>query len=126
MSTTILKKKADAIFSTYIRLKYADENLDVKCFTCDKVMPYKKIQNGHFYSRAILSLRYDEQNCRPQCYGCNIAKKGNYIEYYKRLEKEIGKGGMDFLEHKRHQTQKMGKADYQDLIDMYTQKVADL
>ena len=45
MSTTILKKKADAIFSTYIRLKYADENLDVQCFTCDKVMPYKKIQN---------------------------------------------------------------------------------
>ena len=65
MSTTILKKKADAIFSTYIRLKYADENLDVQCFTCDKVLPYKKIQNGHFYSRGILSLRYDEQNCRP-------------------------------------------------------------
>jgi hypothetical protein len=56
MSTTILKKKADAIFSTYIRLKYADENLDVQCFTCDKVLPYKKIQNGHFYSRGILSL----------------------------------------------------------------------
>jgi hypothetical protein len=89
-------------------------------------MPYKKIQNGHFYSRGILSLRYDEQNCRPQCYGCNIARNGNYIEYYKRLEKEIGKGGMDFLEHKKHQTTKMGKADYQDLIDLYTQKVADL
>ena len=98
MSTTILKKKADSIFSTYIRLKYADDNLDVQCFTCDKVLPYKKIQNGHFYSRGILSLRYDEQNCRPQCYGCNIAQKGNYIEYYKRLEKEIGKGGMDYLE----------------------------
>ena len=126
MSTTILKKKADAIFSTYIRLKYADEDLNVKCFTCDKVYHYKKIQNGHFYSRSILSLRYDEQNCRPQCYGCNIAQKGNYIEYYKRLEKEIGKGGMDYLEYKRHQTKKMGKADYQELIDLYTQKVADL
>lgn len=126
MSTTILKKKADAIFSTYIRLKYADENLNVQCFTCDKVLPYKKIQNGHFYSRGILSLRYDEQNCRPQCYGCNIAKSGNYIEYYKRLEKEIGKGGMDYLEYKRHQTKKMGKLDYQELIDLYTQKVAEL
>jgi tetratricopeptide (TPR) repeat protein len=82
-------EKADAIFSIYIRLKYADENLDVKCFTCDKVYPYKKIQNGHFYSRGILSLRYDEQNCRPQCYGCNIARNGNYIEYYKRLLNEF-------------------------------------
>jgi hypothetical protein len=89
-------------------------------------MPYKKIQNGHFYSRGILSLRYDEQNCRPQCYGCNIARNGNYIEYYKRLEKEIGKGGMDYLEYKKHQVKKMGKADYQELIDVYTAKVAAL
>jgi hypothetical protein len=126
MSTTILKKKLDTIFSIYIRLKYADENLNVQCFTCDKVYHYKKIQNGHFYSRAILSLRYDEQNCRPQCYGCNIARNGNYIEYYKRLEKEIGKGGMDYLEYKRHQIKKMGKLDYQIYIDTYTQKVAEL
>jgi hypothetical protein len=126
MSTTILKKKLDTIFSTYIRLKYADEDLNVKCFTCDKVYHYKKIQNGHFYSRSILSLRWDEQNCRPQCYGCNIARSGNYIEYYKRLEKEIGKGGMEYLEYKRHQIKKMGKLDYQIYIDTYTQKVAEL
>ena len=126
MSTTILKKKLDTIFSTYIRLKYADEDLNVKCFTCDKVYHYKKIQNGHFYSRSILSLRWDEQNCRPQCYGCNIARSGNYIEYYKRLEKEIGKGGMEYLEYKRHQVKKMGKLDYQIYIDTYTQKVAEL
>jgi len=126
MSTTILKKKLDTIFSTYIRLKYADEDLNVKCFTCDKVYHYKKIQNGHFYSRSILSLRWDEQNCRPQCYGCNIARSGNYIEYYKRLEKEIGKGGMDYLEYKRHQIKKMNKLDYQIYIDTYTQKVAEL
>jgi hypothetical protein len=126
MSTTVLKKKLDTIFSIYIRLKYADQDLNVKCFTCDKVYHYKKIQNGHFYSRGILSLRYDEQNCRPQCYGCNIARNGNYIEYYKRLEKEIGKGGMDYLEYKRHQIKKMGKLDYQIYIDTYTQKVAEL
>jgi hypothetical protein len=126
MSTTVLKKKLDTIFSIYIRLKYADEDLNVKCFTCDKVYHYKKIQNGHFYSRGILSLRWDEQNCRPQCYGCNIARNGNYIEYYKRLEKEIGKGGMDYLEYKRHQIKKMNKLDYQIYIDTYTQKVAEL
>ena len=33
---------------------------------------------------------------------------------------------MDYLEYKRHQVKKMGKADYQELIDLYTQKVADL
>jgi hypothetical protein len=33
---------------------------------------------------------------------------------------------MDYLEYKRHQTKKMGKADYQELIDVYTAKVAAL
>jgi hypothetical protein len=42
------------------------------------------------------------------------------------LAGDIGKGGMDFLEHKKYQVKKMGKADYQDLIDLYTQKVAEL
>jgi hypothetical protein len=31
-----LIKKLDAIFSEYIRRKYADKNGIVKCYTCDK------------------------------------------------------------------------------------------
>ena len=126
MSTTVLKKKLDTIFSIYIRLKYADEDLNVQCFTCDRIYPYKKMQNAHFWGRTHLSTRWDEENCYPGCYGCNVAKNGNYIEYTLRLQKHLGEQAFEALEQRKNQTKKMGKADYQELIDLYTQKVADL
>ena len=56
-------KKLDAIFSQYIRLKDADHNGNVTCFTCGKVEHYKKgMQCGHFQSRKHLATRFDEEN----------------------------------------------------------------
>jgi hypothetical protein len=122
-----LKKQLDTVFSIYIRMKYADDDLYVKCFTCDTVLKYDKgMQNGHFYSRNLLSLRFNEMNCRPQCVGCNMFKKGNYIEYYRRLEAEIGKGGMDYLYHLSKQSIKLTRADYQELIEKYEAKTLAL
>ena len=45
LSRSKIVKKLDAIFSQYIRLKDADHNGDVKCFTCGKVSHYKKVCN---------------------------------------------------------------------------------
>lgn len=126
MSTTILKKKLDTIFSIYIRLKYADEDLNVQCFTCDRIYPYKKMQNAHFWGRTHLSTRWDEENCYPGCYGCNVAKNGNYIEYTLRLQKHLGEQAFEALEQRKNQTFKPTKDWYLDKIDEYTVKVANL
>ena len=54
----IVKKKLDTIFSQYIRLKDADHNGDVTCFTCGKVSHYKSgMQCGHFQSRKTLCYK---------------------------------------------------------------------
>ena len=73
-----------------------------------------------------MSTRWDEENCYPGCYGCNVAKNGNYIVYTLRLQKHLGDEAFAALEHRKNQTKKMGKADYQELIDVYTAKVAAL
>jgi hypothetical protein len=39
-------------------------------------------------SRKNYATRWDEDNCRPQCYGCNVMKQGMQYEYGKRLGKE--------------------------------------
>lgn len=83
-----LIKDADAIFSKYIRLKNADSNGYILCYTCGKYMSWKVAQCGHFIKRGCLWLRLDERNARPQCERCNIVLKGNYEEYARRLEKE--------------------------------------
>jgi hypothetical protein len=69
-------KKLDAVFSLYIRQKYANLDGLVECFTCERPYDIKKIQCGHFMSRANYSTRWDEDNCRPQCYGCNVMQQG--------------------------------------------------
>lgn len=78
----------DFIFSRYIRLKYADKNGKVKCFTSDKEMRWQEAQNGHFISRSNLATRWMEENCRPQSEYDNCHLHGNLEIFKERLEKE--------------------------------------
>jgi len=88
LSRSKIVKKLDIVFSKYIRSKYANKRGIVKCFTCDREYPIKNIQNGHFMSRKNYATRWEEDNCRPQCYGCNVMKQGMQYEYGKRLGKK--------------------------------------
>jgi len=117
-SISQLKKELDAVFSLYIRQKYTVNGL-VACYTCDTVKEPKNMQNGHFHSRSHFSVRWDEDNCRVQCSVCNVFKHGNYIEYYKRMLKEIGQDGLDRLEQKKNTPTKFSKGDIINLINQY-------
>jgi hypothetical protein len=67
----------------------------VKCFTCDRLEYWRKIQNGHFQSRRFMSTRFHVGNCAPQCYACNVGMSGMQYEYGKRLDARYGKGMAD-------------------------------
>lgn len=87
-----LKKDLDKVFSLYIRQKYAKDNGESRCYTCGRVAHYKDLQNGHFVSRAHLATRYSEDNCRPQCVGCNIFGNGKTAVFASKLDSELGEG----------------------------------
>ena len=91
LSRSKIVKKLDAEFSRFIRLKYSDHNGYVKCYTCNRIKHYKdSMQNGHFMSRRYYSTRWNEDNCRPQCYGCNCHAQGRSYEFSLNLNKEYG------------------------------------
>jgi len=125
-TTTQLKKEADRVFSLFIRKKYANSEGMVKCFTCPKILPYldgRKINCGHFVSRSYLATRYDERNCRPQCWGCNNTAygwggHGRPVEFAFGLEAEYGKGIVEELYTKARPLTK--NFDYQKIINKYT------
>jgi len=123
--STNLKEKLDKVFSLYIRLRDSDENGFCTCYTCGKVAHYKEMQNGHFWSRTHLSTRFNEDNCKVQCVGCNIFKKGNYIVYTKKLLKELGEKKFDELERLKNSTVKISKAEYEQMIEHYNQKIKE-
>lgn len=98
-----LVNKLDAIFSTWTRTRFASENGMVKCYTCDKTAPIKSMQNGHYVSRSVRKLRWEPDNCRPQCYGCNVMHGGNPITFRENLVKELGETYVLELESLRHE-----------------------
>ena len=91
-TTAQLKKELDKYFSIYVRQKYADENGCATCYTCSKSSNWKQLQCGHFVSRSHLATRFNEDNCRPQCVGCNVFGGGKTATFANKLDEELGIG----------------------------------
>lgn len=122
-TTARLKKDLDALFSKYIRTKYSKNGL-VKCYTCSVVKPIKEIQNGHWIPRNNLATRFSEENCRPQCVGCNMFQRGRPDVFAVNLIAE----GVDIvkLQQSRYSVFKIDSIWYQKRIEEYEKKLLEL
>ena len=111
-----LKKKVWKVFSQYIRLKYADKDGFVTCYTCGKRLFWKKAQAGHAIGGRTNSVLFDEDLVRPQCYRCNVVLNGNYNKFSLKLIKE---NGLDWWEKKLRDSTKVKKYSIEDLESLY-------
>lgn len=122
-----LKKEADAAFSTYIRTKYADPHTQlVACVTCGMQRPIKEMQNGHYVTRGNNHLRYDERNCHPQDYSCNVARKGNYPAYATFMVRTYGADILEQLEDESKQLKQWKDFELIELTKLYKEKTREL
>ena len=78
----------DNLASRYIRMKYADSNSQVNCYTCNWEGHWKLSDCGHFVSRKNYAVRWDVRNLKVQCISCNREKGGNLAVYAEKLENE--------------------------------------
>lgn len=124
-SVSKLKKELDALFSQYIRRKYANQDGFVRCYTCSQQKHWKEMQCGHFASRSYLSTRFLEENCRVQCLGCNFYGKGQIGVFANRLEKEEA-GTVARLYKLSQELTKWGTKDYEAKIEEYKLKLNQL
>lgn len=115
VSQAKLKKELDRLFSIYIRSKYPQY-----CYTCGRT---GILQCGHFISRQYLATRWDENNCRPQCVGCNIYGNGKPLDFEERLKKELGDNFVEEMKKKRHTITKVSIQWYKDQIEFYKDKL---
>ena len=93
------KKKLWTIFSKFIR----ERDKDKGCVTCGKWYEPKRMQAGHFISRAYNSTLFSEINVHSQCYACNIYRKGATDEYILKMEEMYGREAVDELLVQKHQ-----------------------
>ena len=125
-SVSSLKKKCWKLCSIYIRLKYANKQGIVMCVTCGKKYPWKQIQAGHFIDGRTNSILFDERGISPQCYACNVCKKGNKVEYYKYMQDRYGEDVIDDLRARAKKIRKFYGYELELQIDEYKQKISEL
>jgi NinG protein len=121
-AVAILSDDMDIIFSKLIRLKDADENGLVQCFTCPTIRPWTQMQCGHFVKRGNMATRFSEKNCRPQCKECNEHKDGNEKVFAERLEAEE-KGLVEMLREQGREVEDYSRDELKLLIQDTTRRV---
>ena len=120
-----LKKLADAEFSKYIRQRDSDRYGMSSCITCGTKRPWKEMQNGHFVSRRVNLLRYDEENCNAQCVGCNMFKHGDLFTYAQNLDLKYGDGTAKKLHYQRFTTHKFTSGELLAIIEECKERIKE-
>ena len=122
-SRSKLVKKMDVIFSQYIRLKNSKNGI-CTCVTCGKKGHWKTggIQAGHFMSRKHYSTRWDEDNVKPQCVGCNMFRSGEQYKYSLYLGKQLS----EKLHEKSNKIVKFTNIELEEMFEHYSNEVKKL
>lgn len=111
-----LKKEADAAWSIYIRVRDSDSNGMVTCITCPTTLHWKQMQCGHFVSRRVNSLRFDEQNTNAQDVSCNMFHSGEQYKYGLALDEKYGDGTAAQLHGRRFETHSFTREELEGII----------
>ena len=124
---TKLRKRADSVFSTFVRLRDSNKQWIVTCPLCWSKLPRKQAQNMHFIKRSCWLYRFNEDNCHAGCYRCNVVLSWNYIEYTRWMQRQYGIEAVDeMIANSKKVGKEWSKSDYQNIIDKYTQRIVDL
>jgi len=119
-SVSTLKKKADKVVSIFVRRSHANEHEMVRCYTCGSLKHITLIQCGHFISRNNSATRYDLENLRPQCAGCNIWGRGKLNIFADNLLKELGTAKFKALLARGRSTHQFTRPELEAIITKYS------
>lgn len=112
----------DMVFSRYIRLRSADKQGYLECYTSGKRLLWQEAQCGHFISRSNYATRWMEQNVRPQSDHDNCALHGNLKVFAAKLEEE-SKGITEWLLEQSRQVYKPTRDELKQLLIEYRYKL---
>jgi hypothetical protein len=114
--------KAQVAFNAYIRKR----NEGASCVSCGAPDSDKTHQAGHFRPAGInTALRFNENNCWPQCLQCNMHRSGNVAEYRRRLSVLIGEEAVCELEQ-NNEVKKWSKEELIEIRKHYQHKLKEL
>jgi hypothetical protein len=125
-SIRTLKKKLDAVFSEYVRRRDTLDNGLVQCCSCGKYFHWKNMDCGHFVSRRVNSVRFDERNTGPQCRSCNRFHHGMAAGFALYIKKRYGEGTIEELHRLSNEIKRFRVGELQEVMKYYRDKLKEL
>lgn len=119
------RQTLDNVFSQYVRLRDCPEGHG-RCITCGAPITPKTCDAGHYISRRVSVLRWNEANVHAQCVECNRCNYGEEEQYRLALIRMYGLPTVLQLEAKKHSTVILRDSDYDQLIVYYKNKLKAL
>ena len=120
-----LKNKLDKVFSAFIRQRgMSDQGLN-RCVSCGAVLPWQRLQCGHYHRRQHLGTRWDERNCHPQCMACNVWRRGNYANFAKFMYSAYSRDTMNELDILHAQVIKLTRVDLEAKIAHFQAQIRE-
>lgn len=123
-------KKADEIFSRYIRLKHHEyiigNDVYCMCIDCGIIKHIKNIDNGHYHGRGNKATRYLEDNCRPECKKCNYHQGSDHTNFGNKLLTELGAERFEEIRQLALSTGEDNIIFYNEMADKYRRKYREL
>jgi hypothetical protein len=117
------KKEAWDACSRHVRMRDALQTTGTlekaRCCTCGKIMKLGNLQAGHWLPGRHPSVLFDTMQIHAQCYGCNMALKGNPIKYWHFMEKTHGRVAMEALEERDRQSKKFTVGELNSIRDNF-------
>jgi hypothetical protein len=122
---------ADSWFSRYIRIKYHSRIIGsevyCRCIITGQEYNAKNMDNGHCFSRAFKSIRFNEDNCRPQNRSSNrFQGEADHYIFIKNLKKEIGEDRFETIEALRDHLGDDSEVFYKETASKYRKEVNKL
>lgn len=123
------KNKAWKVFAEYIRLRDANAQGYCYCISCGVARYWKGdgMQAGHLIPSRCNNILFDEELVHAQCAMCNF-NSGEQVAFWRGLKEKMGYDDSKFDEFKNRKNliKKYSYADYQEIIDTYTDKIIGL
>ena len=112
-----------------VRLKAADENGMVKCWTSGEVRHWKEMQGGHFISRKHQRTKIMEENIHPQTPSQNLYGMKDsltVLNYRREMVEFYGKNFVEWLELEAKQPLETPRPELEDLYYELVTQAKDL
>lgn len=126
-SIPVLVELLDKLVSKYIRLKYS-KNWICTCISCEKEITIAEAHNCHRINRGNRLYRWDEDNLRPWCSGCNLFNKEFHLRKF--TEKQIARLWINKVQEMSEKAREVWKRPTREelfeKISYYKEKVKEL